>query len=204
MQIKKLETILNETLVKLPFMCGTISKISLYKQHDQSKSNIIKITDKNKSVFDFDLIHLYFEYDYSLYKRYETIKCKVAKNPANLLKSLINSILAFIKKHDAYVSKLLGKEIKQSKTFFEAFKIKNSNYFNNSLVYATNYGLGYYCLFMNQNKFNDINKKISQFLKSNLINFKNEFSDACLVYRFKFKSLKENNIKLLDNLILQL
>lgn len=128
----------------------------------------------------------------------------IPKNPENLFKSLINSILAFLKKQDDYGKKLGFIESTYKDDFFKAFKIKNSNYFNNYLVYATTYGLGYYCLLLSQNQFNNINKQLETFLKENNINnYKNEFSAACWVYRFKFKSLKENNINLLKNLILQ-
>ena len=202
MQIKQLETILNETLVNLPFMYGKISRVLIYKQHD--KTSIIKITDQDKSVFDLDIVHLSIEYDHFGYKNTQSIKSKVAKNPENLLKSLINSIVSFLKKDDNYCSSKINKRIEQAETFLEAFKIKNSNYFNHNLVYPTTYGLGYYCLLLNEVKFNEINKKISQFLDKRKIDFKNEFSDALWVYRFKFKSLKQDNIKLLDNLILQL
>lgn len=207
MQIQKLETILNEILINLPFCGGQINKVNIWKDYEHQKGAIIQIEgqEQDKSVFDFKKIYLKIDRKYKNGCQDSiTLQCLISQNPENLLKSLINSILAFLKKKDASDLKTFEQESKQRDEFFEAFKIKNSNYFNNSLVYPTTYGLGYYCLFMNQNKFNDINKKISQFLESNLIAFKNEFSDACWVYRFKFKSLKENNIKLLANLILEL
>lgn len=207
MQIKKLETILNEILINLPFCGGQIKKVNIWKDYEHQKGAIIQIEEQeqNKSIFDFKKIYLRINKEYKNgCKNSITFKCLISQNPENLLKSLINSILAFLKKKDASDLKTFEQESKQRDEFFEAFKIKNSNYFNNSLVYATNYGIGYYCLFMNQFQFNNINKKINQFLESNLIAFKNEFSDACWVYRFKFKSLKENNIKLLNNLILEL
>lgn len=197
MQIKQLKTILNETLLDLPFYDGKINNISIWRDHDNpGLVVIIKDQEQEKSVFSYDRIYLKINEYF--------VKIKTPENQENLFKTVINSILAYLEKIDRSSLKNFDVETNYKKDFFENFKIKNSNYFNHNLVYPTTYGLGYYCLLLNESTFNGINKKISKFLKENTIDFKNEFSNACWVYRFKFKSLKENNIKLLNNLILEL
>lgn len=197
MKLQEFETILNDLLISLPFFGGKITQIRLFQDYDQDFKT--RLLNETKSVFDFEKIIVRIitcdNNDFSFL---------IPKNPENLFKSLINSILAFLKKQDDYSKKLGFNESTYKDNFSEAFKIKNSNYFNNYFVYATTYGLGYYCLLLSQNQFNNINKQLEAFLKENNINnYKNEFSSACWVYRFKFKSLKENNINLLKNLILQ-
>ena len=207
MQIKQLETILKATLLDLPFYDGQIHGISIWRDDKPGWINIIEDQEQENSVFSYDKIILRIEkinggkilcYD-------SFIKIKPPANQENLFKVVINSILAYLKRKDIANLKGFDKKVTNlNQDFFEAFKIKNSSYFNHNLVYPTTYGLGYYCLLLNEATFNEINKKISKFLKENNIDFKNEYSDACWVYRFKFKSLKENNVKLLSNLILEL
>lgn len=199
MKLQEFETILNDLLISLPFFGGKITQIRLFQDYDQDLKT--KLLNETRSVFDFEKIIVRIRVVDNDFNDFSFI---IPKNPENLFKSLINSILAFLKKEDNYAKKLGFIESNYKDDFFKAFKIKNSNYFNNYLVYATNYGLGYYCLLLSQNQFNNINKQLETFLKENNINsYKNEFSNACWVYRFKFKSLKENNINLLKNLILQ-
>lgn len=199
MKLQEFEIILNDLLINLPFFGGKITQISLFQDYDQDLKT--KILNETKSIFEFEKIIVKIKVTDNYFNDFSFI---IPKNPENLFKSLINSILAFLKKQDDYGKKLGFIESTYKDDFFKAFKIKNSNYFNNYLVYATTYGLGYYCLLLSQNQFNNINKQLETFLKENNINnYKNEFSAACWVYRFKFKSLKENNINLLKNLILQ-
>ena len=204
MQIKQLHSILNETLIGLPFFEGNINNITIWTNAE--KQGWIKIIkEQENDVFTYSKIVLRIEKIHfgktACYDSFITITTPA--NQENLFKTIINSILAYLKKRD--VSNLKEKkETRLREDFFDAFKIKNSNYFNHNLVYATTYGLGYYCLLLNEVKFNEINKKISQFLDKRKIDFKNEFSDACWVYRFKFRGLKEDNKKLLYNLILEL
>lgn len=198
MKLQEFETILNDLLISLPFFGGKITQIRLFQDYDQDLKT--KLLNETKSVFDFEKIIVRIRVADNDFNDFSFL---IPKNPENLFKSLINSILAFLKKQEDYFKKF-GIESTYKDDFFKAFKIKNSNYFNNYLVYATTYGLGYYCLLLSQNQFNNINKQLETFLKENNINsYKNEFSAACWVYRFKFKSLKENNINLLKNLILQ-
>ena len=197
MKLQEFETILNDLLIGLPFFGGDITKICLFQDYDQDLKT--KLINETKSIFDFEKIIVRIRVG----DDFNDFSFIIPKNSENLFKSLINSILAFLKKQEDYFKKL-GIESTYKDDFFKAFKIKNSNYFNNYLVYATTYGLGYYCLLLSQNQFNNINKQLETFLKENNINnYKNEFSDACWVYRFKFKGSKENNIDLLKNLILQ-
>lgn len=198
MKLQEFEKILNDLLISLPFFGGKITKITLF--HDYDIDSKTRLLNETKPIFDFEKIIVRIRVVDNDFNDFSFL---IPKNPENLFKSLINSILAFLKKQEDYFKKF-GIESTYKDDFFKAFKIKNSNYFNNYLVYATTYGLGYYCLLLNQNQFNNINKQLETFLKENNINsYKNEFSSACWVYRFKFKSLKENNINLLKNLILQ-
>ncbi len=199
MKLQEFETILNDLLISLPFFGGKINQIRLFEDYDQDLKT--KLINETKSIFEFEKIIVKIKVTDNYFNDFSFL---IPKNPENLFKSLINSILAFLKKQDDYSKKLGFMESNYKDDFFKAFKIKNSNYFNNYLVYATTYGLGYYCLLLSQNQFNNINKQLEAFLKENNINnYKNEFSDACWVYRFKFKGLKQNNINLLKNLILQ-
>lgn len=198
MKLQEFETVLNDLLISLPFFGGDITKICLFQDYDQDLRT--KLLNETKSIFEFKKIIVRIRVG----DDFNDFSFIIPKNSENLFKSLINSILAFLKKQDNYFKKLGFHDSTYQDNFFKAFKIKNSNYFNNYLVYATTYGLGYYCLLLSQNQFNNINKQLETFLKENNINsYKNEFSDACWVYRFKFKSSKENNIDLLKNLILQ-
>lgn len=188
MQLIKFQSIINDLFLGLKIENSKIIRINIFENYDEGAKT--KIANETKSVFEFKRLivrvttKMNIEYDFDF--------CfTIPKNQENLLKSFITAMARSQKKE--------GFE-----GFLEAFKAKNSNYFNHNLVYATTYGLGYYCLFFNQNHFDNINKQISQFLQENNIVFKNEFSAAFWVYRFKFKSLKENNINLLNNLIIEL
>ncbi len=207
MQIKQLEIILKETLLDLPFYDGKINNISIWRDDKPGWITIIEDQEQENSVFNYEKLILRIKkINNGKIACYDSfIKIKTPANQENLFKVVINSILAFLKRRDVANLKGFDKKVTNlNQDFFEAFKIKNSNYFNHNLVYPTTYGLGYYCLLLNESTFNEINKKISKFLKENKIDFKNEYSDAFWVYRFKFKSLKENNIKLFSNLILAL
>ena len=195
MQLIKFQSIIDDLFLGLKIDNSKIIKINIFENYDEGVKT--KIENETKSVFEFKKLKvrvtriIVYRLQPLQYDEHDFDFCfTIPKNQENLLKSFITAMARSQKKE--------GFE-----GFLEAFKAKNSNYFNYNLVYATTYGLGYYCLFFNQNHFNNINKQISQFLQENNIIFKNEFSAALWVYRFKFKSLKENNINLLDNLIIQ-
>lgn len=56
-------------------------------------------------------------------------------------------------------------------------------------IYAASYGIGLEALFMDRE---DLKKKVSEWLKSNGIDFTTEYSEAGWVYRFKFSQNQEN------------
>ena len=195
MQLIKFQSIIDDLFLGLKIDNSKIIKINIFENYDEGAKT--KIENETKSVFEFKKLkvrvkrRVIYKLEPLFYDDFDIDFCfTIPKNQENLLKSFINAMASSQKKE--------GFE-----GFLEAFKAKNSNYFNHNLVYATTYGLGYYCLFFNQNHFDNINKQISQFLQENNIVFKNEFSGAFWVYRFKFKSLKKNNINLLNNLIIQ-
>ena len=188
MQLIKFQSIINDLFLGLKIENSKIIKINIFENYDEGAKT--KIENEAKSVFEFKKLRVRVKTKMNIFENDFDFCFTIPKNQENLLKSFITAMARSQKKE--------GFE-----GFLEAFKAKNSNYFNHNLVYATTYGLGYYCLFFNQDHFNNINKQISQFLQENNIVFKNEFSGAFWVYRFKFKSLKENNINLVNNLIIQ-
>lgn len=64
--------------------------------------------------------------------------------------------------------------------------------------YSTNYGIGIFCYWQTNSVLNTI-EKMSNFLKSKNIPFKNEFSDAKWVLRFKINLTKENHEQILKS-----
>lgn len=62
--------------------------------------------------------------------------------------------------------------------------------------YHTEYGLGIFCFWETEYVVNSINK-LKQFLSTQGIPFKNEFSDAKWVFRFKLNLTKENHLSIL-------
>ena len=113
----------------------------------------------------------------------------IPKNPENLLKALIS----------AFKNSL--KYTKEKEEFLEAFKIKNQNYFNDSFIYATNYGIGYFCLLFTKPEFEKLNLKIKDFMNKKGIDFATEYSQKCWVFRHKLKSDKIINQVLINEMI---
>lgn len=54
------------------------------------------------------------------------------------------------------------------------------------LSYSTNYGIGVWVYFVPQKLVDEIKNKIEIVLNKKLIEFENEYSDACWVFRYKF------------------
>jgi hypothetical protein len=65
--------------------------------------------------------------------------------------------------------------------------------FENSInVYPTTYGIGFFVLFNFRNNNHNIKLKIDEILNNKGIEYKNEFSDAGWVFRYKISKSKEN------------
>ena len=146
-----------------------------YLSFDEIKDqNIFNIQLKNK--------YGYYKYDKFHFKtNYNNFTLKIPKSPENLIKNLVN----------AYKNSLVYSQRKEE--FLKAFQEKNANYFNDYFIYPTAYGFGYFCLLFRKSNFDDLNQKLSDFLKEKNISFKNEYSDAGWVYRYKIKSDKISN-----------
>lgn len=84
------------------------------------------------------------------------------------------------------------------------FKLKenaNGRGYSKHWYYPTNYGIGFFCLFFNENIFNEIKLKMDSHLRQNQISFENEFSEARWVYRFMIKQTYPIHQSILSNLI---
>lgn len=78
-------------------------------------------------------------------------------------------------------------------------KYKNSERVDKWLFYTTLYGIGCFSLFLGSNALGNIEKQMSEYLKSKNIDYYNEFSDARWVYRFCIKKDVETHNELLRN-----
>lgn len=182
MLIKEFEKNLQDLFIRVNTIKNEfMQKINILENLDdnliEKKQLKIKIEIADSRGFSNEVLYLNF---------------KLPINFENLFKSAINSIITKINNYYKTFDK---------KQFLENFKLKNQSYFEPNLLYATNYGIGYFCLFLTQSRFESINNKISSYLESLKIGFKNEFSDAFWVYRFKINGFdKTSNIQILKNL----
>ena len=126
---------------------------------------------------------------------------------ANVLYITYGNNITFCKKENVkskeitkdYVLKLIEKDKKAYKSAYGDFTLKMKKILQESkigglLVYPTTYGIGvyvYYGLFAG----NSI-KKLDDILKSKGIEYKNEFSDAHWVWRYKISKKKSNLAKI--------
>jgi len=121
---------------------------------------------------------------------------KTGKKEDNILKTFISQFISkyqckqFIIKNNNFVYPT-KKEVINS--------LKNSNRVSKYYFYTTLYGIGYFCIFMSTDKFNETNKLLSTYLKSKNILFTNEYSDANWVYRFVINKDVSIHNELLNN-----
>jgi hypothetical protein len=73
----------------------------------------------------------------------------------------------------------------------------------NNFIYATTYGFGYFCLFLNEKYFEKLNLELSKQLVELGVDFKNEYSDKFWVYRYKISNDKTKNIEILKKIKLE-
>lgn len=202
----KMQTYQNEFISKI-YIVGNLNDNIDEIKNFKINIDLIEFLDSN-SIFEIATLQVNFD---------------LPANLENLFKSMINAIIAKINSYyaarGASILKDFGLEhvLKEYKEFYcfkknklnlfnkskflETFKNKNNSYFSRGLLYATNYGIGYFCVYMNKNLFENINKQISDYLNNLKIGFKNEFSEAFWVYRFKIAGNdKISNIEILKNL----
>ena len=73
------------------------------------------------------------------------------------------------------------------------FKLQN-------LIYPTNYGFGYFCIFFDKERFDKLNNQIGNELKRLGVEYSNEYSDKNWVYRFLISKNKDYNIDILEKI----
>lgn len=121
---------------------------------------------------------------------------KMGKNEDNFVKSFITQ---FINKHEIKKPFIKdGKIINQAKEqIFE--RLKNNDRVFKGLLYTTLYGIGFYIIFNSQKNIDIVNEKLSLYLKSQNIDFKNEYSEAMWVYRYVINKDVNTHNNLLSN-----
>jgi len=97
---------------------------------------------------------------------------------------------------DYIMTKLNNDKVYQS--FAENFKnfLKGSEFENSMNIYPTTYGIGFFVLFNFRGDNSKIKAKIDEVLNSKGIEYKNEYSDAGWVFRYKISKCQENIKKL--------
>jgi hypothetical protein len=108
---------------------------------------------------------------------------RTSKNIDGLLKTFISQYCAKRKEY-----KLINGEVRQlsKKELFEQLKINNTERVHKGLFYTTLYGVGLWDFFNSKNTHEILNESMSNYLKSKGLQFKNEYSDAGWVFRYKF------------------
>ena len=108
---------------------------------------------------------------------------KSGKNIDNLLKTFITQYTS--KKQEYGVVNGEVKRLTKEEVLNKIID-KNQDRVQKGLFYTTLYGIGLWDFFNSTMIHNILDKEMSGFLKSNGIDYKNEYSDAGWVYRYKF------------------
>lgn len=112
----------------------------------------------------------------------------------NLLKSFLTK---YANKQRTYCYQT-GKWVSLKNETLDTIIQKNKDRVFIGAFYTTLYGIGFWSIFSSK-KDNETAKALHDFLKSNNISYKNEYSDAYWVYRFKIGSTIEVHNNLLES-----
>jgi len=119
---------------------------------------------------------------------------KTGKNEDSFLKTFISQYTSKRKKFGVVNDELVELNKKQ---LLDTILEKNKDRVYKGLFYTTLYGIGLWDFFCSQKTHDILTKEMSSFLNGKNISFKNEYSDAMWVYRFKFNTPIEKTNELL-------
>ena len=122
---------------------------------------------------------------------------KTGKNEDSLLRTFLTQYTQKVKQYELIDGEIveLNKKQKLDKIITSN---KNSDRVHKGLFYTTLYGIGMFDFLNSQLVHNILHKKIDEFLKSNGVNYTNEYSDAAWVFRYKFEMPIEKTNDLLN------
>ena len=125
MQLIKFQSIIDDLFLDLKLDNSKIVKINIFENYNEDVET--KILNERKSVFQFKKLRI--RITRRIIYKFEILHCydpyfdfcfTIPQNEENLLKSFITAMVKSQKKEGF-------------KCFLEAFKVKNSNYFNHNL-----------------------------------------------------------------------
>lgn len=108
---------------------------------------------------------------------------KVGKTIESLLKTFITQYTTKVSQYDI-IDGFFTKLTKEQKLKKILDRNKDRVYFG--LFYTTLYGIGLWDFFNSKETHETLTKQMNEFLKSQKIDYKNEYSEAGWVYRYKF------------------